>query len=92
MASRICWMLPAYDGTPAHGFLAMLDPANGLAPGDPSRMAGAIIASAAQEPAPLRIILGAQALRTTLGVLKDRVARFEAQADLAVSADFPPGE
>jgi NAD(P)-dependent dehydrogenase (short-subunit alcohol dehydrogenase family) len=91
-SAQVAQLLPAYDGTPAHGFLAMFDPANGLAPGDPSRMAAAIIASAAQEPAPLRIVLGAQALNVTLGVLKDRVASFETQADLAASADFPPGE
>ena len=27
-----------------------------------------------------------------VGVLKDRIASFEAQADLAASTDFPPGE
>jgi hypothetical protein len=70
----------------------MLDPANGLAPGDPARMAAAIIASADTEPAPLRIILGSQALQITVGVLKDRIAGFEAQTDLAASTDFPPGE
>ena len=91
-SAQVAQLLPAYHHTPAHGFLAMLDPANGLAPGDPSRMAAAIIASAAQEPAPLRIVLGAQALKTTLGVLKDRVASFETQPDLAAPADFPPGE
>jgi NAD(P)-dependent dehydrogenase (short-subunit alcohol dehydrogenase family) len=91
-SAQVAELLPAYDGTPAHGFLAMLNPANGLAPGDPARITAAIIASAAQEPAPLRIILGAQALKTTVGVLKDRIASFEAQADLAASADFPPGE
>ena len=51
-----------------------------------------IIASADQEPAPLRIILGSQALQTTVGVLKDRLAGFEAQAGLAASTDFPPGK
>jgi NAD(P)-dependent dehydrogenase (short-subunit alcohol dehydrogenase family) len=91
-SAQVAQPLPAYDGNPAHGFLAMLDPANGLAPGDPARMTAAIIASAAQEPAPMRLILGAQALKITVGVLKDRVARFEAQADLAASADFPPAE
>ena len=70
----------------------MLDPANGLAPGDPARMTAAIIASADQQPAPLRLILGSQALDTTVKVLKDRIAGFEAQAALAASADFPPGE
>ena len=91
-SAQVADLLPAYDGTPAHGFLAMLDAANGLAPGDPARMAAAIIASADQQPAPLRIILGSQALQTTIGVLKDRIAGFEAQADLASSTDFPPGE
>jgi|ERR1700684_1015679 len=91
-SAQVADLLPAYDGTPAHGFLAMLDPANALAPGDPARMAAAIIASADQEPAPLRIILGSQALQTTVGVLKARVASFEAQAGLAASTDFPPGE
>ncbi len=91
-SAQVAGLLPVYDGNPAHGFLAMLDPANGVAPGDPARMAAAIIASAAQEPAPMRLILGAQALKATVGVLKDRVASFEAQADLAASADFPPGE
>jgi NAD(P)-dependent dehydrogenase (short-subunit alcohol dehydrogenase family) len=91
-SAQVASPLPDYDDTPAHGFLAMLDPANGLAPGDPARMAAAIIASADQQPAPLRIILGSQALTTTVGVLKDRIAGFEAQAELAASTDFPPGE
>jgi NAD(P)-dependent dehydrogenase (short-subunit alcohol dehydrogenase family) len=90
--AQVTELLPAYDDTPAHGFLKMLDPANGLAPGDPARMAAAIITSVDQQPAPMRIILGSQALQTTLQVLKDRVASFEAQAGLAASTDFPPGE
>jgi len=57
-----------------------------------SRRAAAIIASADQEPAPLRIILGSQALQITVGVLKDRLASFEAQGGLAASTDFPPGK
>jgi len=51
-----------------------------------------IIASAAQQPAPVRIILGSQALDTTVKVLKERIAGFEAQAGLAASTDFPPGD
>lgn len=38
----------------------MLDPANGLAPGDPARMAEPIIESVDVEPAPMRIVLEAQ--------------------------------
>jgi len=91
-SAQVADPLPAYDGNPAHSFQAMLDPANGLAPGDPARMAAAIIASADQQPAPLRLMLGSHALTSTVGVLKDRVAAFEAQAELAASTDFPPGE
>jgi NAD(P)-dependent dehydrogenase (short-subunit alcohol dehydrogenase family) len=91
-SAQVAKLLPAYGDTPAHSFLAMLDPASGLAPGDPARMAAAIIASADQQPAPLRIVLGSQALQTTLSVLKDRIANFEAQAGLAASTDFPPGQ
>ncbi len=70
----------------------MLDPANGLAPGDPARMAARIIDSVDTEPAPLRMVLGSQALDSTLGVLRKRIADFEAQAELAASTDYPPGE
>lgn len=67
------------------------DPANGLAPGDPARMAAAMTASVDQEPAPLRLILGSDALRNTLATLHQRIAGFEAQTELAASTDIPPG-
>ena len=43
-------LIPAYDNNPAHSFLTMLDPANGLAPGDPARMAARIIESVDIDP------------------------------------------
>ena len=91
-SAQVAELMPAYDDNPAHSFLRMLDPANGLAPGDPARMAAAIIASADQEPAPLRLLLGSQALDNTLATLRERIASFEAQRELAASTDFPPGE
>jgi NAD(P)-dependent dehydrogenase (short-subunit alcohol dehydrogenase family) len=91
-SAQVATPMPAYDNTPAHGFRRMLDPANGLAPGDPVRMAAAIIGSTDQEPAPMRIVLGSQALETTITVLKERLAGFESQTELAASTDFPPGE
>ena len=91
-SAQVAELLPAYDDSPAHSFLAMLDPKNGLAPGDPARMAAAIIASVDQEPAPLRLMLGSQALDSTLATLRARVAAFEAQRELAASTDFPAGE
>lgn len=72
-------------------FLRMLDPANGLAPGDPVRMAARIIESVDQQPAPLRMVLGSQALQGTIDVLRKRLQDFEQQVDLAASTDFPPG-
>jgi NAD(P)-dependent dehydrogenase (short-subunit alcohol dehydrogenase family) len=90
--AEIARKMPPYDDSPARAPLRMLDPANGLAPGDPARMAAAMIASVDQEPAPLRMILGSEALRNTLTLLRDRVSGFEAQTELAVSTDFPPGE
>lgn len=84
--------MDVYDGIPAHAFKAMLDPANGLAPGDPQRMAARIIESVDIEPAPLRMMLGSQALDSTLGVLRRRIDDFEAQRGLAASTDFPPEE
>jgi hypothetical protein len=54
-------------------------------------MAARIIESVDVEPAPLRIVLGSQALESTLSTLRKRIASFEAQTDLAASTDYPPG-
>jgi hypothetical protein len=83
--------MPIYDQTAAHSFLGMLDPKNGLAPGDPAQMAARIIESVDVEPAPLRMVFGSQALETTLTTLRKRIVGFEAQTQLAASTDFPPG-
>jgi NAD(P)-dependent dehydrogenase (short-subunit alcohol dehydrogenase family) len=91
-SAQVAQLMPVYDQTPAHSFLKMLDPKNGLAPGDPARMAARIIESVDVEPAPLRMILGSQALESTLATLRKRIAGFEAQRDLAASTDFPPEE
>jgi NAD(P)-dependent dehydrogenase (short-subunit alcohol dehydrogenase family) len=90
-SAQVADLMDVYDGNPAHGFVAMLDPANGLAPGDPVRMARRIIESADLEPAPLRIVLGSQALDVTLATLRNRVADFEQQTAVAASTDFPSG-
>ena len=91
-SAQVAQLMPVYDATPAHSFLRMLDPGNGLAPGDPARMAARIIESVDVEPAPLRLLLGSQALACTLATLRQRIAGFEAQTELAASTDFPPGE
>jgi hypothetical protein len=89
--AQVAKLTSVYDATPAHSFLRMLDPKNGLAPGDPARMATRIIESVEINPAPLRMVLGSQALESTLATLRKRMANFESQTNLAASTDFPPG-
>jgi len=91
-SAQVAKLMPVYDETPAHSFLRMLDPKNGLAPGDPARMAARIIKSVDVQPAPLRMVLGSQALESTITTLRKRIANFEAQKEIAASTDFPPGE
>ncbi len=91
-SAQVAAPLPAYEGNPAHAFMAMLDPENGLAPGDPARMAARIIESVDLEPAPLRLVLGSLALQSTIDTLTRRIQGFEAQRELAASTDFPAGE
>ena len=91
-SAQVADALPAYAGNPARFFEKILDPANGLAVGDPARMAAAIIDSADQQPAPLRMVLGSQALDSTISTLETRLADFRTQKELAASTDFPPGE
>ena len=90
-SAQVAALMPIYDETPAHSFVRMLDPKNGLAPGDPAGIAARIIESVDLVPAPLRMVLGAQALESTLTTLRKRLATIEAQTELAASTDFPPG-
>lgn len=91
-SAQVAKPLAAYEGNPAHAFRRMLDATNGLAPGDPVRMATRIIESVDVEPAPMRMILGSQALQSTIDTLKRRIEGFEAQRDLAASTDFAADE
>jgi NAD(P)-dependent dehydrogenase (short-subunit alcohol dehydrogenase family) len=90
-SAQVAKLMPIYDQTPAHSFLRMLDPKSAPAPGDPARMAARIIESVDVESAPLRMVLGSQALESTITTLRKRIASFEAQTQLAASTDFPPG-
>ncbi len=87
-SAQVAELMPEYDGNPAHSFLAMLDSSNVLAPGDPSEMAKRIIESADITPAPLRMVLGSQALASTISTLENRLADFRTQTELAASTDF----
>ncbi|VTT35531.1 short chain dehydrogenase/reductase family oxidoreductase [Enterococcus casseliflavus] len=87
-SAQVAKLMPEYNGNPAHAFLSMLDPANGLAPGDPEKMAEKIIESVEIEPAPLRMVLGSIALSATIETLEKRVADFKTQTELAASTDI----
>lgn len=87
-SAKIAKPIEAYDNTPAHAFQKMLDRKNGLAAGDPERMAARIIESVDITPAPLRLVLGSGALKTTIEVLKKRLEDFKGQEQLAASTDF----
>ncbi len=85
-SAKVASLMPEYDHV--HGFLNMLNPANGLAPGDPALMAERIIESVDISPAPLRMVLGSQALSATITRLKERIADYETQTGLAASTDI----
>lgn len=85
-SAKVAKLMPEYES--CHGFLNMLDASKGLAPGDPAKMAERIIESVEKEPAPLRMVLGSQALSATIERLKTRLADFETQTELASSTDI----
>ncbi len=57
-------------------------------PGDPSKMAAAMIASVDVTPAPRRLTLGSDAYAKVHEALTQRLAALEAQRDVAFSTDF----
>ncbi len=85
-SAKVAKLTPEYEA--CHGFLKMLDPANGLAPGDPAKMATKIIESVDLPKAPMRMVLGSQALQATITRLKERIADYETQIELAASTDI----
>jgi NAD(P)-dependent dehydrogenase (short-subunit alcohol dehydrogenase family) len=85
-SAKVAKLTPEYDHV--HGFLNMLDPAKGLAPGDPAKMAARIIESVDDPDTPLHMVLGSQALSTTIERLEERVAAYKTQTESAASTDI----
>lgn len=85
-SARVADLMPEYEHV--HGFLNMLDKKKGLAPGDPVKMAQRMIESVDISPAPLRMVLGSQALRATIERLEERLADYRTQTALAASTDI----
>ncbi|WP_246797176.1 SDR family oxidoreductase [Burkholderia perseverans] len=83
---------PVYENTGAGEFRRMVA-AGGLAfwPGDPRKVALAIIASTEQMPAPKRLTLGSDAYQMVHQALTERLAALEAQKELAYSTDVSEG-
>ena len=84
-SAHVANLMPEYDHV--HGFLNMLDKSKGLAPGDPAKMAARMIESVDKDPAPLRMVLGSQALAATIQRLEERIADYKTQTELAASTD-----
>ncbi|MDB1723085.1 hypothetical protein PMV48_04830 [Enterococcus avium] len=61
-SAQVANLMSEYNGNPAYAFLTMLNPDNSLAAGDPEKMATRIIESADVNPAPMRLVIGSQAL------------------------------
>jgi NAD(P)-dependent dehydrogenase (short-subunit alcohol dehydrogenase family) len=82
--------LAAYTGSPAATTRGIRDPALPSV-GDPDRMAAAIIASAAVEPAPLRLVLGSDSFRHVREALSERLRTLDEQRELAGTTDAVRG-
>ena len=85
-SAKVANLTPEYDHV--HGFLNMLDPAKGLAPGDPAKMATRIIESVDKPDTPLHMVLGSQALKATIDRLEERIAAYKTQTETAASTDI----
>ena len=85
-SAKVANLTPEYDHV--HGFLNMLDPSKGLAPGDPAKMAQRIIESVDNPNTPLHMVLGSQALKATIERLEQRVAVYKTQTETAASTDI----
>jgi NAD(P)-dependent dehydrogenase (short-subunit alcohol dehydrogenase family) len=84
---------PAYAGTPVGQVRRYIEAAGGnltgSAPGDPGRVAAAVIGSATTVPAPRRLVLGSDAYQAVHGALTGRLSELEAGRALASTTDFP---
>ena len=86
-SSKLSTPMEVYTGTPASMVRGIRD-ASHPSPGDPRKMVKIMIDSVDQNPAPLRIALGADSYTMIHKALSDRLASLEAQKDVAFSTDF----
>lgn len=87
--ARVATPLAAYNASPASATRG-LTISDRPSPGDPVKIASAIIASADRTPAPLRLTLGSDSYQIIHGALSDRLAALDEQRDLAFTTDVSP--
>ncbi len=80
--------MPIYDDTPAGAVRRALLTDAFPAPGDPAKMARAMIDSVDVSPAPRRLTLGSDAYERVHAGLSERLAALEAQKAVALSTDI----
>ncbi|WIX76512.1 SDR family oxidoreductase [Amycolatopsis carbonis] len=91
-ATTVAEPLDVYASTPVGQVRRYLEGAGNLtgdAPGDPARVATAVIDSADVTPAPRRLALGSDAFEAIRAALSTRLAELAAGEDVARSTDFP---
>jgi len=87
--------MAVYDATPVGEFRRAYAAGLFPTPGDPLKMALAIIDSVDRQPAPRRLALGSDAYAMIRAALVDRLAALDAQRSIALSTDcddFPPAQ
>jgi hypothetical protein len=89
-SARLAPPMDAYTGTPA-AFVRGIADETRPSPGDPAKMAAAIIASVDTNPAPRRIVLGSDAYSIIVTALTERLADITPQRDQAASTDAGAG-
>jgi NAD(P)-dependent dehydrogenase (short-subunit alcohol dehydrogenase family) len=87
-SSRLGTEIEAYRGTPGGAARKMIEDGTSVPVGDPAKMAAVIIASAGQNPAPKRLVLGSDSYNFVHKALTDRLAELEAQREVAFTTDF----
>ncbi|WP_445186272.1 hypothetical protein ACTXG6_03255 [Pseudonocardia sp. Cha107L01] len=83
--------LAAYADTPVGQLRRYVEAPEGVTaggPGDPDKVADAILASVDVSPAPRRLTLGSDAYQSMHAALTGRIGELEAGRDIAFSTDF----
>ena len=84
--------MPEYKGSSVHQLRQGIETGAWVIKGDPDRMVDAMIAVAAQDTAPKRLLLGADAFDAVKKALEGRLDVLEANKETTVSVDYTADE